>query len=328
LASFNYIHISDTHLCIQPGRRNVLYLVQRNVRRNIDTIFQQAQGIGFASVLRPASYVPEIVAGAAQFCIEREAIVDGLIFTGDLATTGIATDINVAYSFITTPPTGGFYSSPRTPTLAFLPPDIMHVLPGNHDKFDDDFGTPNGRNFELRFGTMPNFSRGVGHWIDEKQGQYLGFLSADFTLRARGDAADKVVGAYGQGRVYQDVLDELVARSLQLRTQLPNIFLVWVIHFAPYECGYDIRLLDFDQVIEAAIRLKIVATLCGHTHKSFKMTIDQHIIYCSGSAGSIDKEDDSRIHMLYFNINDTCHVERENFIWDRDQREFMYFSRD
>ena len=79
--------------------------------------------------------------------------------------------------------------------------NYISVVPGNHDKFSDDYGTPNGKNFELRFGDyMPNFAAGVGHWIDEKEGQQLGFVFADFALQSRTDAADKVIGAFGQGR--------------------------------------------------------------------------------------------------------------------------------
>jgi hypothetical protein len=326
---FNYIHLSDTHLCVQPNRRNVQQLIQRSLHDRLDTVLQQATISGLSSFLRPASYVPEIVAGVAQFCFERARVLDGLIVTGDLATTGIATDISAAHRFIASPPTAGFYSAPRTPTLAFIDGSIIQMIPGNHDKFDDDLGTPNGRNFELRFNSyMPNFSSGVGHWMDEKQSQRLGFILADFTLLTRFDATDKVVGAFGQGRVYQDVLDELTDRTLRLRRETPDISLVWIIHFAPYDCGHSIQLLDFDRFVDAALRLKIAATLCGHTHRSFKTVIDDHIVYCSGSAGSVDKEHDARIHLLHFDVGEDCRVTRDNFIWNRARHEFVYHSTD
>lgn len=304
-------------------------MIQRDLHRRLDTTLQQAKTSGLSSFLRPASYVPEIVAGVAQFCFERAAVVDGLIITGDLATTGIATDVRAAHRFIAAPPTSGFYSAPRSPTLAFLDSDIIQVIPGNHDKFDDDLGTPNGRNFELRFNSyMPNFSSGVGHWIDEKEKQRLGFVLADFTLLTRFDATDKLIGAFGQGRVYQDVLDELTNRSLLLRRENRDIALVWVIHFAPYDCGHNIQLLDFNRFIDAALRLKIVATLCGHTHRSFKTVVDTHTIYCSGAAGCIDKEHDARVHLLRFDVAEGYFVSRDNFIWTPVQQEFTYHSTD
>jgi predicted phosphodiesterase len=328
LAQFSYIHLSDTHLCIQPGRRNVQQLIQRNVRNALDTAVEQTQTLGFASILRPASYVPEIVAGAAQFCFERAQIVDGLIFTGDLATTGTGTDIAIAHTFVSAPATAGFYSAPRTPTLAFLGSEI-HVVPGNHDKFADEKGTPNSRNFELRFDTyMPNFSSGVGHWVVEKQSHHLGFIIADLTLQSRADADDRLVGVFGQGRVYKVVLDELTKRTLHLRSQFSDISLVWVIHFAPFECGYRLRLVDFDEIVDAAVRLRIVATLCGHTHKSSKTVIDNHVIYCGGSAGCVDSDRDARIHVLKFDVGTDCRVRRENFVWDRAQHEFVHHSDD
>ncbi len=325
---FTYIHLSDTHFCIQPSRRSVQQLVQRDLRNKIDTTYKQFKTFGLASILRPASYVPEIIAGAAQFCFERAGVVDGVIITGDLATTGIATDMNVAHSFITAPPTAGFYSAPRSPTIGFMEGYIT-LVPGNHDKYADDYGTPNGKNFELRFGSyMPNFRSGVGHWVDQKDGRKPGFIVADFSLQSRSDAEDKVIGAFGQGRVYYDVLDEVTNRSLLLRRKYSNIPLVWIIHFAPFDCGYSIKLVDFDKVIDAAIRLKIAVTLCGHTHRSSKLMVDGHIVYCGGSTGCVDKEHDARIQLMHFDVDKDCRAIRHNFLWDRSQHEFVLHSFD
>jgi 3',5'-cyclic AMP phosphodiesterase CpdA len=328
LAQFSYIHLSDTHLCVQ-NRRNVLHLLQRDLHNRLDTAFQQARSLGLGSFLRPASYAPEIVAGVAQFCFERAAVVDGLIVTGDLATTGIATDVNAALRFVASPAAAGFYSAPRSPTLGFVDGRVIQIIPGNHDKFDDDLGSPNGRNFELRFSSyIPNFSSGVGHWIDEKQGKRLAFVLADFALLSRLDATDPMAGVFGQGRVYQTVLDELRDRTLLLRRRTPDISVVWIIHFAPYDCGHTIKLLDFNRFVDAAVSLRIVATLCGHTHRSLKVVVDHHTIYCGGSAGCVDKEHDARIHWVRFDVAKECRRRRDNYVWDRAQHEFVHHSTD
>jgi hypothetical protein len=328
LPQFRYIRLSDTHLCVQPSRRNLQQLVRRDVRGLIDTAREQTRVFGYASLLRPASYAPEIVLGAAQFCFERFESVDGLIATGDLATTGLIYDINAAHSFISAPAIAGFCSAPRTPTIGFLGERVF-VLPGNHDKFNDSQGTPNGKNFELKFdGYMPNFEFGVGHWVVEKEGHKLAFIYADFCLQSRSDASDKVVGPFGQGRVYQDILDELTARTLTIRERFGSIPIVWNVHFAPFDCGIALELLDFQNIIDAAVRLRILATLCGHTHKSTKIEIDKHVVYCSGSTGCIDSESDARIHLLHFAVDEACEVTRETFLWNRANHEFEHYGWD
>ena len=252
--------------------------MKRRPRDMIDTAWKQGRNVGFLSFAKPASYVPDIAAGVAQFCLERSAVIDGILFTGDLATTGLMADIGVAYSFIAEPAKNGFVTETGSPTVNVSSAPI-HVLPGNHDKFVNVTGAPNCRTFELKFEAyMRNFSSGVGHWVRRKQGQFIGFLCADFCLQSRQDALDKVVGPYGQGRVYQDVLEELKSRTFRLRKSYKEIQIVWLIHFAPFDCGYSLQLIDWDRIIDAARALRVLATLCGHTHQASKFVVDSHTI--------------------------------------------------
>ena len=116
-------------------------------------------------------------------------------------------------------------------------------------------------------------------------------------------------------RVYQHVLDELERRSFELRNRYDTIHLIWLIHFAPFSCGYRLQLIDWGDIIAAASRLRVAATLCGHTHKAAKFVVDKHTIYCSGSAGCVDSESDSRVHVVHFEIDEECRVSRDNFIY-------------
>jgi Calcineurin-like phosphoesterase len=93
------------------------------------------------SLAKPASYVQEIVSGVAQFCFQRVNVSDGILMTGDIATTGMLSDIGVAYSFIAEEAVGGYVTRTRSPTLNTSNTPI-YVLPGNHDKFVDGSGTP------------------------------------------------------------------------------------------------------------------------------------------------------------------------------------------
>jgi predicted phosphodiesterase len=279
-------------------------------------------------LIRPASYLQEVIASAAQFCFERREEIDAVIVTGDLATSGDMIDIAPAANFVRSPAAGeGFYSSPRQPTISFIP-DIL-LVPGNHDKYANILGTPSSKTFELTFEAyMPNFEDGVGHWVDEKDGASLAFVYADFSLLSRSDAEDKVVAPFGQGRVYAHVRDELVNRTLYLRQKHDGAPIVWLIHFAPFDCGYKLRLIDFSDVEDAAHRLAIPILLSGHVHQSRKLQRDGRVIYCSGSTGCVDTDGDSRIQTVHIDVDDEIFVERENFIWDREEHEFLFLNTD
>jgi hypothetical protein len=166
----SYIHLSDMHFCIQPMRQNAFTLFKRRPRNFIDT--GRRFGLGFLSLAKPASYVPDIVSGVAQFCFERAFVVDGILLTGDLATTGMMIDIGVASSFIKEPAQSGFVTEKLFPTLkaSNLP---IFIVPGNHDKYLDNRGAPNCKNFELTFEVyMRNYLSGVGHWVRRKKAPF------------------------------------------------------------------------------------------------------------------------------------------------------------
>ena len=324
---FSYIHLSDTHFCIEPVRRNALGLMRRLPRNRIDTYWRQMRTIGYLSLAKPASYIPEILIGAAQFCLERPS-VDGVIFTGDLATTGMMTDLLVARSFVSEPAADGFVTENGSPTLNVGSRNI-YVLPGNHDKYINPAGAPNCIHFAMQFGSlMRNYRDGVGHWVRRKGNAHVGFIYADFTLQTRMDASDKFFAVYGQGRVKEEVLRELKDRSFDLRRRFEKITLVWVLHFAPFDCGYSLRLHDYGDFIDAAISLRVAATICGHTHRASKTSVDGHTILCAGSTGCVDAEEDSRIQVLHFDVGKEIHIQRENYIWSSNEQEFVFLSRD
>ena len=188
--------------------------------------------------------------------------MDAIIFTGDLATTGMAEDLNVARNFISASPMGqGFVSATRFPTLnaSQLP---IFLMPGNHDRYVDDNGTPNCRRFDHEFAEyMPNVDDDIGYWIAEKENCQIAFLLADFCLQAATDASDRHVTVLGQGRVYDDVLQSLVDKTDQLKTERNLAGLIWVIHFAPFDCGQHLLLHNYDALLDAANKLGIVAIL-------------------------------------------------------------------
>ncbi len=302
--------------------------MQRLGKTRLDTLIGAARTQSFLSFAKPASYFPDVVGGAAQFCLERRS-VDGIIYTGDLATTGMMSDLLVARSFVMDDATDGYETERGTPTLAAARRPV-YVIPGNHDKYRDVAATPNCANFAFQFGgLMRNYKNGVGYWVRRKQGRYIGFLYADFCLQSRSDATDKAYAVYGQGRVTADALDELVDRTFYLKEVYPNIKLVWVIHFAPFDCGYSLQLNDYANFTDAAIAAGVMATLCGHTHLATRTDVKGHVVLCAGSTGCVDSEDDSRIQVLHFDIDDEeSSVSRDNFLWSNVLQEFQHHSTD
>lgn len=250
--------------------------------------------------------------------------MDGIIISGDLATTGMPGDISVARAFVDDAPLNGFRSESRKPTLQSARRPI-YVLPGNHDRYANNFAMTNSKLFDLAFGNyLHNFNGYVGYWVRRKAGHYLGFVYADFTLRARSDATTRL-GAYGQGRVYQDVFQDLKDQTFALKSKYSNINLCWVLHFAPFDCGSHLELVDWQQIARAASAAGVTATLCGHTHSQAKIQAHGHTIYCAGSAGCVDSEDCSTTHILRFEIDeDGMDIRRENFKWDGQRQ---YFER-
>jgi hypothetical protein len=127
---------------------------------------------------------------------------------------------------------------------------------------------------------------------------------------------------FGQGRVYEDVLADLKARTFKLKADYPDIALNWLVHFAPYECGSFLKLIDWENIVSAAAAAGVTTTLCGHTHEQFKIQGGKHTIYCAGSAGCADSEMNSTVHILRFDIDTTVSVRRENYKWNSRELEF------
>lgn len=284
---------------------------------------------GLRSFLLPSSYVPEIAKGVAQFCLERRSVADGIIITGDLATTGTPSDISVAKSFVDEPARSGFLSDNRMPTLqsSTLP---IYVFAGNHDRYENNKAAPNSVLFDLSFSKYQRPStKYVGYWVSEKRGQRLGFVYADFSIRSRSDAEYlSPIFAYGQGRVYEDVLADLVEQTQAIWREEGRIPILWLIHFAPFPCGLHLKFIDYEKIVSAAKALGILATVCGHTHQAIKHEVDNHVIYCGGSACCVDSEEDCRIQIIDVEIDAHAHVSRRNFQWSAVSHQFEHLRND
>ena len=199
----------------------------------------------------------------------------------------------------------------------------------NHDRYRDDFATPGSQTFGLMFEVphMRNRDGDIGYWVKIKNNQRLAFVYADFSLRRVNDVSDTLKGPYGQGIAYSDILKKLKAKTQELQAE--GLPVIWVIHFAPYECEPDLQLANFKTVTDAAVSLGVLCTLCGHTHVQRHVVIDGHPVFCAGSACCVDSKNNCRLHLITIKIDDAGpRVSRRNFRWSWDRDAFVEIDPD
>ena len=326
---FSYLHLTDLHFCQEPLRKNAPSLKKRPWKEIIDTVREQGRDLGYSSFFLPTSYDPEIARAVAQFCDDWREAVDGIIITGDLSTTGLTVDVGVAEKFIKEPAVSGFLSAGRFPTIASLNLPI-HLFAGNHDRYLNNAGKPYSNHFDFVFDSyMDKKSEFVGSWVSLKEQRQLAFVHADFTLRTRMEAsAPKLIMAYGQGRVYEDVLSDMKSETFAIRKEFSDAHVVWMIHFAPYECGSSLRFIDHQRFLDAAKALGVVGIICGHTHEAMTKSFASQTIYCGGSSCCVDNVGGCMVHVMHFDIDRKCQISRSTFVWNEDQGEFVHLKDD
>jgi hypothetical protein len=66
----------------------------------------------------------------------------------------------------------------------------------------------------------------------------------------------------------------------------------------------------------------------GHLERCRRAPDDSRKACCSGSAGCVDSEHDSRIHIIQIDIDDNCRISRDTYKWDPSEHEFVFHSSD
>ena len=345
-ATFRFIHFSDPHLAIEPRRFNALALARRKPFLQLDT-FKRLGSSRLNQLRNPSTFMPEILHAAARFLLEYSDIVDAVMFTGDLATTGMMADLEVASRYTMPASPGKFRSSQGHVTLCQDGVDF-YAIPGNHDRYQDNLGSSSSIHYDIQFSKFSeSYHNKVSHSVRSKDGINLAIICGDFCLQSDDDSVDTFVdkaidqvqrplkkpligrfSRYGQGKVYTSILSEMTERTLSLRSKYADCAVVWAIHFAPFDCGNSLRLIDWEDYVEAAQRLKISLTLCGHTHDQRVMKYTDHLVYCAGSCGCTDSVDDSRMHIVEISISDDIRIRRENYKWNSRDGEFIFESVD
>ncbi len=217
---------------------------------------------------------------------------DAILISGDIADLGWEYDLRHAIDFFDLIPEPRFHkpwlSSNGEPTLkAFGKPII--IVPGNHDRYINITGIPKGIVFDEKFSSYWNAGYGgiQPYFLPDKQSPILAIICGDFTLEKIEDSSLKKGGHWGQGKIYETRLMQLIQITKKVTSS--HIAVIWMIHFAPDfpNLRENLQLLDADKLIKAAAKAGVRHIFCGHTHQSdcYKPESSEKVnIHCAGTS--------------------------------------------
>jgi len=298
MSSINLLHASDLHVSflsqlrspldqyrdLEPGDPEILEVLWYAVR-------------SWQKRISASSYDPQTLEDLAEFIytnarkklVDEEEVtetgeekLDGIILSGDLATTGNPRDIGHFKQFLSADFNPKYpYRRGGGATLSAVRIPII-FLPGNHDRYIPTrrfYGyyplifAPGGVEFDQRlmdYRSKPVQRREI---VSEDEQLRVVVFCADFTLRTLADHQGRL-GWLAQGKVHKDTLDALLSatRNEVQKGLSGNLCILWVVHFPPFYPGIKShsRLLGEDTLISAANSVGVRAILAGHTHKQLR----------------------------------------------------------
>lgn len=287
--------MADPHLCIHARRRNALSLLSRKLWASIDVSRPGRGEVSTFSFLKPTSFDPAPLLAAADFIQEFSGELDLLLVLGDLATTGKPEDLEVAEQVFLEDRVREHLNADLSPRFGGTGVPL-HVLPGNHDRYKDDFATPGGTAFDEVFRRAYNPTNGVSAAVVSRDDISVCVLTADFCFAA--DSSPGVFRRYGRGAVDDAVLSELDVQTRAFRKKEPNSPVIWALHFSPAEGVSSALVLEEREKVNClAQHLGVNHIFCGHTHLRKREVGTHPHIYCAGSVASIESIDNHFLHV-------------------------------
>lgn len=274
-----------------------MFLKDRRLWENIDVFGAKSEDSPKHSFSphKAASYDDVPLLAAADFLERVSPDLDLLVVLGDLATTGMDEDLSVASDVFLHDGIPEHLNADLAPRLGGLGIP-MHVVPGNHDRYQDDWATPGGTGFDRVFSSIYKPTKGVCSQSLENDDLAMGIISADFSFAAGTDA--KYWRRLGRGAVDDIVLSELDYQTRTWQRNHPGMPAMWALHFSPADgVKTSLVLEEREKVTDLAVKLNVNHIFCGHTHLR-KREIGTHPhIYCSGSVSAIDSIDKHYVHI-------------------------------
>ena len=328
MALFRFLHVSDLHIGATAAQLGLLPFAKSG--------FALQGYTGLASV---SSHREDILEGLALLAHREGSQLDGVIITGDLATTGGQADVQAAHDFVHTPPSSAvpYKTLSGRPTLHNPENVNVYLIPGNHDRYDGAAMLPGGKEFDKLFGAGGTKEWPAGqsaHLIDvlKDGGVSLALIGGDFSLRSAAHVTNPA-HVLGAGRAYAHVIREMENLTDQVRGRHKQVEVVWLTHFPPRfpSAPALLPLLNEGRLVRAAFGKKINYLLAGHTHAEDRYVIlnPQHLLYgghavdvlCGGTATEhrLPHSTDPRTaHLLEFNVwaDGSCTASKRTLSWD------------
>ncbi|WP_207536941.1 metallophosphoesterase family protein [Sabulicella rubraurantiaca] len=286
------LHISDLHIAENPSQfPPTPALAARRL------LWQAVSKILFPTVTYAVgpfgSYNPTALRVVGRFATRAalNGFVQAVLITGDLATSGMEEDLNAAARFLRPNSTP---SSSRGDLGEVRARDLVLLLPGNHDRYADDCGTPGCRRFDAIFADLwPKPDVSSSTLIDATDGEALTIVAGDFSLTNASDAQPRGMPFMhlGQGKVDENRLRQMCDATLAARNHGREA-VIWAVHFPPQDPGgsLTLKLLDGQKLIDAADNHGVHHILAGHVHSCMEYKAGRSVsVHVVASGASYDK---------------------------------------
>jgi 3',5'-cyclic AMP phosphodiesterase CpdA len=303
MASVRILHASDLHIANQEN------ITSPADRFTPGTIKDAAVNRMLAS-----SYDSGILLHLARFAYQQaqKGMLDAILLTGDISTTGSREDLQKSVDFIHEPAEHGlgWQNAMGQARLADVGVPVW-LLPGNHDRYETTFYgyVPGGNEFDDVF---QNDWQGPVMCYDPitKSGLTVTVIAADFNLKRSRDS-ERILGWLAQGKVYDEILNELEATTKGL-PRYARQCVIWAMHFPPAypKVSPYLELLDSELLILRANDCGIKAVLAGHTHDAVKyrrpnMKFD---VFCAGTVSQAFAPEGNHFRIIEINSDGAGNV--------------------
>lgn len=292
MTTFRLLHASDLHFAERPNVVGVADLAEACV----------GDALGLTS-----SHSPDL-ADELERLVKARGDLDGVLLTGDLATTGSAGDLRAAHAYLR--------------RLRRAAP--VFALPGNHDRYGPRL-RPGNRAFDALFGWPAGQQQATLVALLAKAGRKLAIAGADLSL-PRDHDGEGPLGWLGQGIATDAAIQSLGDVTAQVRRDHGEATaVVWALHFAPGFRGISrlLKLIDADKVTRAARRCGVELVLSGHTHEHREYRRHQVTVMCAGTATQHRSRDGNAVHLVDIRVGrEGTRCRRVDLVFDDDTGTF------
>lgn len=340
MQTYRLLHLSDLHVAEEPDRLHFLCMSAPRVLGNnifVKSGSQQAS----PSLVGQASHSRAVSRHLARWFFDQTHVGNVLsndvhltLISGDIATTGRIEDLQAARAYLTGPGIVDepFITSSGRPTLS-LSADRVALLPGNHDRYHDNWATPGNGLFENVF---PEYWRHnpVDTWLLGTGNDSLAIVAADLCLYTVSDAKASW-GRWGRGRAHRATRYHMQADTKRARERGAKA-VIWVIHFppcissAPSKDGVNrkdrrtLNLLEDEDLIKMAIRCDVRHILAGHLHKPTRYAHRGVEVLCAGAPMMANPRDRRMAHLVEIDVDNglVVNIRRKHYEYDIDEGDY------